>query len=228
MPRGLCDENFKRWQEKSFAEFIAHFVKKTGPAAWRILAADILAEALAFGSTNRSYLEEYGDSHKDEEVRIIAALAWLMLPKSMHPMLTECDAQHLLEHIDTALKSGQLSDAASVVPRELLQREISLALVDLQLCEPSFFPLYRMYEERAGHRLAQENSFHLNGHVLDIVREAVIQSVLFHKDTQALPVAYSDRPGNSVGLRLGVNNRARPQRYQQSLIERQLPFIRED
>lgn len=229
MPKGIADRNYSRIMRDAFGFFLRHFLRdgyrgqKSGVNA--MLDHLFIEEALALGAECVDYTTP-GDHHKDEEVRILCALAYTL---SGDRRVTQHSPHGLISLINKIL-DGEAEWSASFPQKafdlDLLRREIAQARIDIEQREPSFFPLYRMYEEHALHELASAGYCVLNGHIIDIIAKAVST-----RDNAgnplALPIAYSDRPGNSVGIRLSANGRARPQRLRRSILEVPLPIDRE-
>ncbi|MBF0309541.1 MAG: hypothetical protein HQL56_08445 [Magnetococcales bacterium] len=208
LPRVLSDRFFVTVGESAFLEYVGGFLLG-GKDSLRFEIQNAFQVAKRFPP----YIDENSSFWNDEDTRAVAGLLHVS-------RLMDCEALDLTDlkaWIVEVLKRfpGKLDQ--KVWNAGLLQRHLEDIQTSLEYLDCSFAHLFRKAEERAMFVLDERDQCRLNGHMVRLVKYAVSNGIS--------PVAYSDRPGASVGLDLRSFFRSRPSSLNKALIEKALPLI---
>lgn len=222
LPRGLCDTDYDTIGERAFLAYSLQFRKNyEQPTAYEIGKHYKMAKSF------RLYCTPGIRHYKDEDIRVFAALALATglfleddLDRGMDQLIDWVQLAHSRcvagEWNPQEVEEGRLSLPGKDWDQAALKRKLESMLILTYRDGCSIAPGYRAEEERVLLDLAEKGRCFLNGHVVDIIREAVMTKT-------AIPLAYSDRPSASVGLQLMSYYRSRPVTVRQALVEHSLP-----
>jgi hypothetical protein len=203
LPRGLCDTAFDRVGATAVKRFVNWF------ASGSPLSESIIADAFMAAKQFPPYSKAESPHHNDEDVRAIACL--LLCADLLDAGDFNRDAPRLqdwlpasLEKLDARRWNGErFVRYIEDLQMSLFYRDCTLALY------------FREMEHGVMLEMTDERTCSLNGHLVRLVANAL--------DNNWTPVAYSDRPGSSVGLALRSYYRSRPILSHRSLIQTDLP-----
>lgn len=224
LPRGLCDEVALSIGHRAFHAFIGDF--SIGP-----LGSEEVDRCYTQATEFKPYGDESGAYHKDEDVRVFAGLAritglfseqeWVAhTAKSMGWWLQTAARRCARGGWRPQLVGDRVWSPAEAWNEEALADELGRQYIQFSSLDCSFSTRYRNREAEIFRKLVQADQCTLNGHVVDILKSGTELG-------RVLPVAYSDRPGSSVGLQLMSYYKSRPPLRGKSLIEEPLPLQRE-
>jgi len=197
LPVELCDDSFRKVGRQALRKFVHKFCQKsrmlefTETKVWD--AFKLAKECNAYSSP---------DYFRDQDVRALYAFALLAGLNLESDVILKTEVHALLDILIEAC-SDSSHRFQDIWHTELLLREFLICRMEILRKEPSFFKLYRSLEEDVLNELGP--NCRLNGHIINIYRQAVDKK-------QAFPIAFSDRPGASVGLVPGANFVSLPRR----------------
>lgn len=203
LPRGLCDAAFGRVGATAVERFVNWFATGSPSSAKEI--ANAFAAAREFPSYSVAASTHYGD----EDVRAIACLLLCANLLAVDDFSRRPPGfQHWLPPSLNALDKTRWNHER--VARLVESLQISLHFKDCTLA-----PYFREMEHNVMLEMIDQAECRLNGHLVRLISEALSRDWA--------PVAYSDRPGSSVGLALRSYYRSWPILSQRSLIQAELP-----
>jgi hypothetical protein len=205
LPRGLCDATFDSVGSTAVKRFVNWF------AAGDPLPEPAIADAFAAARQFPPYCSVGGPYNGDEDVRAIACL--FLCANLINPGHFGSGPPELREWLPSSLEGlDRQRWCYERFARYLEDLQISLLYRD---CTLALY--FREMEHEVMLELADNGRCSLNGHIVRLVASAL--------DRNWTPVAYSDRPGPSVGLELRSYYRSRPMLSHRSLIQTDLPVI---
>lgn len=205
LPRGLCDEAFGKLHMTAMSRFVNWF--GAGSAACKMSIVDASNIAKEFPPYAKQGSEYFGD----EDARAVACV--LLCVGLIDAASFDGEALPIAEWLPSMSGRSDLNGWN----RERLSALIEDVRISAYYKDCTLVPYFREMEHEVMLEMADGRNCHLNGHIVRLVSNA-----LSHGWT---PVAYSDRPGASVGLTLRSYYRSRPTLAKRSLIEADLPVI---
>jgi hypothetical protein len=171
-----------------------------------------------------------GSHYKDQDARVFAALA-LSTGLLTTPETSESfdNLSHFLAWAyRRCIRGGwnpYMDGERTMLPatswvRQELEAELRKQTFLLKHKRGCIVPEYRKAEEAVLLDRAQQKKCCINGHIVNLIKHAV-------RDELALPIAISDRPGISVGLKESLSGKAKPDSRFRSLITAPLRIVYE-
>lgn len=206
LPRGLCDASFNAVEYTAFVRYIQGFRLD------RFLSNPAIGEIWDEARKFLPYADKSSAFYSDEDAR---AIGGLLIATELITNETAVGTS-LTAWIDRAISNlndfGENGWNRNKIHSQLIDIQIGLAHNDCTLCSA-----FREQEENVMLEQLERGQCALNGHIVRLVKASLERGII--------PIAYSDRPGASVGLSLRSYYRSRPNALKPSLIETPLPLV---